>query len=141
VPKEKALNALILALWSAGALHLLIASANFFAARKFRYRENLAQVTPIVRQVFVVQNVYIVLLLCGLSCLCFGFAHDLAGGSPLGRTLSGFLALFWGLRLLLQLCYYDAELKRQHHGFNLAFLLAESYLTVVFVIATLSTGG
>src|SRR5579862_4277912 len=93
-------------LWAAGALQLLIASVNFFLPRKLDYRGNLAKLTPIVREVFVVQAGYIVLILIAFAGLCFGFAADLAGGSTLGRTLSAFLMLFWGVRFVIQLCYY-----------------------------------
>ena len=78
---------------AAGLLHLLVASANFVAPRLLDYRGSLARVTPIVRDVFVVQNVYIVLVLVGLAGACFAFPADLAGRSPLGRAVAGFLAI------------------------------------------------
>lgn len=126
------------AIYLAGILHLLIASANFFAAKRFRYRDNLSLVTPIVRDVFIVQNLYIVLILCGLAAACFAFAGELAGGSPMGRALSGFLALFWTLRIGLQLFFYDRDLRRQHPGWNALFLSAYLYLATVFALAVLS---
>jgi alginate O-acetyltransferase complex protein AlgI len=127
-------------IYAAGLLHLLIASVNFFAARRFRYGENLARVTPVVRQVFIVQNAYIVLVLAAFSTLCFGFAAELAGGSSLGRYLSGFLAVFWGLRVLVQLFFYDARLKREHRLANLVLLVAYGYLAGVFALAAAAQG-
>ena len=128
---------LIPCLWIAGGLQLLIASANFFAKRMFRYRENLAKVSPVVREVFAVQNGYIVLIQVAFATLCFAFAGELASGRPLPRYLCAFLALFWGLRLPIQLFYYDREVKRQHPVFNAMFLLAFVYLTAVFAWAAL----
>ena len=46
-------------LWVAGALHGLIAVSNLAAARLYRYREEMAKVSPFVREVFYVQNAYI----------------------------------------------------------------------------------
>ena len=78
---------------AAGVLHLLVASANFVAPRLLDYRGSLARVTPIVRDVFIVQNAYTVLVLAGLAGACFAFPADLAGRSPLGRAVAGFLAV------------------------------------------------
>jgi hypothetical protein len=124
-------------LWVAGGVQLLIASVNFFLPRELDYRGNLAKLTPIVREVFVVQCVYITLILVALSGLCFAFAGDLAGGSMLGRALSAFLTVFWGLRFLIQFFYYEASLKQRRPLLNLCFLLAFAYLTVVFGTAAL----
>jgi hypothetical protein len=134
------MSVLIPCLWAAGALHLLIASANFFAARELDYRGNLARVSAMVRAVFVVQNVYIVLVLVATALLCFLFAPELAGLSPLGRFLSGFLAVFWGLRVVIQLFFYPAEAKRAHPLINAAFLLTTLYLCAVYTAAVLGLG-
>jgi alginate O-acetyltransferase complex protein AlgI len=127
-------------IWAAGALHLLVASANFFAARKLRFADNLRRLTPIVRDVFIVQNVFIVLLLAAIALLCFVFAGDLAGPTTLGRCLSAFLALFWGLRLLIQLFFYNAESKRQYPVVNAVLLMMFIYLCGVFTFAALGWG-
>jgi hypothetical protein len=124
-------------LWAAGGVQLLIASANFFAPHVLEYPANLEKVTPIVRQIFIVHTIYIVLVLATFAGLCFGFATDLAGASALGRYCSGFLAFFWGLRIFLQLFFYDSATKRQYPVFNLLFLGAFIYLTGTFTVAAL----
>jgi hypothetical protein len=124
--------------WIAGGVHLLIASANFFAWRMFDYRRELAKVSPTVRQVFVVQNVFIVVVLTAIAGLCLAHATDLAGASALGRRVSGFLATFWALRLAIHLLYYDREKRRQHARFDLLFLIAFLYLIVVFALGAIA---
>ena len=124
------------ALYVAGGLMLLIASSNLFARRMLRYGENLARVDRTVRDVFVILHVYIIIMLIAFSALCFAFAGDLAGGSVLGRCLSGFLALFWGLRVLMQLFHYNREIKRQYPVFNGLFLSSFIILTAIFTIAS-----
>ena len=125
---------------AAGAIHLLITSVNFFLPRRLRYADNLGRVDPIIRQIFVIHSVYIVLVLLGLAAACLFFAPDLAGGSRLGLALSGFLALFWGLRVLIQRFYYDKDLKRQNRLVDVLFTLAFAYLAVVFTLAVLGVG-
>src|SRR3954468_10846692 len=111
-----------LLIYLAGVALLCIAVANFFAPRMLRYEQNLALVSPIVRQIFLVHCAYIVLVLCGQAALCFFFPEELAGRSALGRSLSAFGALFWLTRFILQGWYYDKRARGEHPGFNLLFL-------------------
>jgi hypothetical protein len=124
-------------LWVAGGVHLAIAAANFWVPGILHYRENLAKVSRMVRQVFVVHAIYMVLVLLGVSALCFFFAPELTSGAPLGRFLSAFLAVFWLLRVVLQLAYYDREVRAQHRLGDIAYTLAVFYLGVVFAVAAL----
>jgi len=96
-------------IWIAGGLQLLVASSNVFAAKMFRYRESLRTLPVHLAEVFVV----------------------------LGRSVSGFLSVFWCGRLIFQLFFYDWELRRQHRAFDVLFLFAFAYLVVVFTIGAL----
>jgi hypothetical protein len=69
--------------------------------------------------------------------LCFFFAGELTSGRPLGLALAGFLALFWGSRVVLQLFYYDRELRRANRLFDMLFLVGDGYLAVTFGLAAL----
>jgi len=57
------MRSLIPWLWAAGAVQLVIIAANFVLPKKLRCRENLARVSPMIREVFIVHWVYIVLVL------------------------------------------------------------------------------
>ena len=122
-------------IYVAGGLHLLVASANVFAFGKFRYLEHLRAVPTVVRQVFLVQNAYIMLVQAGFALMCFFFAGELASGRGLGRAIAGYLAVFWGARVLLQFFYYDRELRRANRLFDVLFLLADGFLAGVFAVA------
>jgi len=124
-------------LWIAGGVHLAIAASNFWVPGILDYRENLAKLSPIVRQVFVVHSIYTVLVLLGFSGLCFFFAPELAIGAPLGRFLSACLALFWLLRVVLQFAYYDRELRAKYRLGDVAYTMAISCLGVVFAVVAL----
>lgn len=126
------MNPLVPFIWVAGAIHLLIAAGNYFVPGKLRLRENLARLSPILRQVMLVHWLYILLVLILFSALCLFFAGELAGGSRLGTFLSAALAVFWSLRIVLQLFYYDAELRRQNRALDVAYLLALTYFAAVF---------
>jgi hypothetical protein len=135
------MKTLIPCIWIAGGLQLFIASLNVVLPKKLNYAENLAKVSTIVRQVFVVHSVYIGLILVFFGLLSLLFAPELAGATTLGRFLSAFLAVFWSLRVGIQLFYYDPALKRQNRLAHFVFTLIFVYLAAVYTVAAIGTTG
>lgn len=119
-------------IWTAGAIHAGIVLANIPLPRRLCVRENLAAVPRFLRQIFYVHWAYIVVVLGFFSILCFGFARDLAGASPLGRSLSAFMAVFWLARLLLQWFYYDAGVRRANRSLDAIYALSLLCLVGIF---------
>jgi hypothetical protein len=129
------MNALVPWIQMAGGIHLAMIAANFALPRKLQVREHLPRLTPILRQVFLIHWLYILLVLLIFSALCLFFAPELACGSALGRFLSGAMCLFWLLRIVLQLGYYDAEVRRQNRLLDTAYLAALCYFAAIFALA------
>ena len=134
------MDKMILAIRVAGGIHLAIIAANIPLPGKLRVRRHLATVPAFIRQIFFVHWAYIVLVLGFFSALCLGFPAQLASGAGLGRFLSGFLAVFWLLRIVLQWTYYDRELRRQNRGLDAMYTLALVVLSVVFSLAAMGGG-
>jgi hypothetical protein len=128
---------MIRAIWGAGAVHVGIMAANIPLPRRLMVRERLAGVPRFIRQIFYVHWVYIVIVLGLFAGLCFGFAPELAGASGLGRFLSGFIAGFWLLRIVLQVVYYDREVRRENRGLDSLYLGTLAVLVGVFGMAAL----
>lgn len=128
---------MIVGIWVAGAVQLAIAAANLEVARKLDYRGNLAELTPMVGQVFLVHAVYIVLVILWFSTLCLFFAARLASGDALARSLTGGLAAFWGLRAVIQLTVYAKKVRKENRLQDVAFLAACALLTGIFLTAAL----
>jgi hypothetical protein len=125
-------------LWLAGFVQIAIASANLFIPKKLNYRENLARVAPIIRQIFVVHSVYIVGVVLLFATVTFGFAAELASGRGLGRFLAASMAIFWLCRAPVQLLYYDASLRRTNRAGDVAFTFAALFLTITYGAAALA---
>ena len=119
-------------IWVAGIVYLGIFAANIPLPRRLRVRERLAGVPRFLRQIFYVHWIYIVIVLGLFAALCFGFASELAGASPLGRFLSAFMAGFWLLRIGLQVFYYDAEVRRENKALDALYLTSLTALVVIF---------
>jgi len=121
----------------AGAVQLAIGLANLPLATRLQYRKNLAGASEIVRQVFYVHAAYIVLVVLGFAALALLFPAELSSGRPIGRFLSAFLAIFWLLRVPIQLFYYPVEIRRQNRLADVSFTVAFAFLAVVFGLAAM----
>ena len=130
---EMSMGILLLAM--AGLCQVLIAAANIPAARLLDYRGQMQRVSPIVRDIFYVQNLYIELVLVAQALVCWLFPGDLLGGSTLGRFSSGYLAAFWGLRLVIQFLHYDRDARRAYPLVDAGMIVFQVYLTAVFLAA------
>jgi len=129
------------AIWGAGVVHVGIIAANIPLPGRLRVRERLAGVPRFIRQIFYVHWIYIVIVLGLFATLCFGFAGDLAGGSALGRFLSAFIAGFWLLRIVLQIFYYEREVRRENRGLDALYLGSLMLLVVIFGMAAVRPMG
>ncbi len=115
-------------IWISGILHLgtLLGSAQ--VPKELNFREELPRLNPMLRQWVLVAGGYIVLDLIGFGILSLMFSHELAAGSPLARAVCGFIAIFWAIRLAIQMFFFDAKpwlrttfLKVGYHGLTLVF--------------------
>ena len=126
-------NDLEMGLRVAGLILLGLVLANFVAARRWRYADNLAGADLIVRQIFHVHCAYIVAIIAALAVLCLGWPQLLLDGA-MGRALSGFFGLFWASRVVVQLTYYDRELRRRDRCWDVFFLGVFLVLSAVFTL-------
>jgi hypothetical protein len=125
-----------LGLRGAGLILTGLVVANFVAAKRFGYARNLAGADLMVRQIFHVHCAYIIAIIAALALLCLGWPQLLLE-DRMGRVLCGFFGLFWGSRVVVQLTYYDHELRRKERGWDVFFLGVFGILTAVFTLAAI----
>jgi hypothetical protein len=119
----------------AGALLLLLAAAHVFFPKELGWKEDLAKLTLLNRQIFLVHAGFIMLILVLFGVLALGFAKELVAPSRLAAAVLGGLTLFWGLRLITQQFIYDRSLWRGNRRNTALHILASLlwlYLTAVF---------
>lgn len=117
----------------AGLILTGLVAANFVAAKRWNYSDELAGTATIVRQIFHVHCAYIVAIITALAILCLGWPHLLMDDG-MGRALSGFFGLFWASRVVVQLSYYDRELRSENRFWDLFFLAVFSALAAIFTL-------
>ena len=127
---------LVIALRIAGLMMTGIVMANFVAAKRLRYRENLAGCEVMVRQIFHVHCAYIIAIVGSLAVLCLGWPKLLMADG-MGRVLSGFFGLFWASRVIVQLAYYDKETRRHERGWDVFFLGVFATLSAIFTLTAI----
>ena len=95
-----------------GALMALLVVMHLFVPARLRWREELARLSTINRQIFQVHTMFIVLLLAMFAVLFVVYAESLLEPGPLSRAVLTGLTVFWTLRLLTQWFVYSPEVWR-----------------------------
>jgi hypothetical protein len=120
-----------------GALLILLASVHVIFPRYFSWREELAPLSLLTRQLVYVHTFFIgfVVLLMGLLCL---FETQGLLDTALGRDILLGLFAFWCARLIFQLFVYSPSLwrgKRFETGIHVLFTMMWIYVSTVFLLS------
>jgi hypothetical protein len=94
-----------------GALLLALALLHAVFPRRFRWKEELREVSLLTRQILHVHTFFIALAVGLMGLLCLSSADALLATS-LGRRLCAGLFVFWLCRLLVQFFGYSSTLWR-----------------------------
>src|SRR6516165_6984674 len=93
----------------AGIGQIVLVLASLAIPRLLHWCEDTAKLRPLTRQVFWTWAAYI----C-FTNFCFGLVSLCAPAwlldrSPLAATVSAFIAVYWGARLVIQFAYFDRK--------------------------------
>ena len=118
-----------------GVLHFSLLLAGILLPIVLDWRGDLAKLSRLSRQIVWVHGVFIALVVCAFGVGSILLAQFLTAGTPLARSLCGFIAAFWLARLAVQLFMLDASpylsnwfLKLGYRGLTGVF----TYLVVVY---------
>lgn len=92
---------------AAGVGQLVLAAGSLAIPRVLGWAAETAKLRPLTRQVFWTYAGY-----TWATNLCFGLLSALAPGwllgpGPLAGVVTGFIAVYWGARLVIQFAYFD----------------------------------
>jgi hypothetical protein len=121
-------HTLKLMLLVAGLLHLGITSAGFTMTFVLQWRRELSPLGALNRHIVWSHAGFVLLTIVGFAGVSLACAGQLASGEPLARAVCAFIAVFWGLRLLIGFVLFDARpyltsawLKLGYHGLTVVF--------------------
>jgi hypothetical protein len=94
-------------IFCAGVGQIILILASLAIPQVLRWREETAKLRPLMRHLFWTYAGYI-----WSTNLCFGLVsalgpHWLLDRSPLAAAVTGFMALYWGARLVIQFTFFD----------------------------------
>jgi len=127
----------------AGLAQLWILIASAIVPSRLRWRQVLATLPRLHRQMYWVYGGYVVLCIIAFAVISLACADELAGRSPLARGVCLFIAVFWGIRVLLQAVFDVREhltspwLRVGYHTLTVLFV----FLTFVYGYAALGDAG
>jgi hypothetical protein len=129
----------------AGVFMLLLVPINVIdVPRRFHWKQEMAGLSLLNRQIFQVHAAFICLVLGLFGLLATLVTQPLLEPTPLARAVVGGLALFWILRLLTQLFVYSPQIWRGHRFYTVmhyVFLCLWIFLSTTFSLALLRTFG
>ncbi|MBK8207647.1 MAG: hypothetical protein IPK87_12800 [Planctomycetes bacterium] len=123
---------------AAGAGHFAVVAASTGAPKVLRWKEELARLRPLNRQIFSTYAGYILTINLLFGLISIAAPQWLIDRTPLAACICGFIALYWGARLLLQFVYYDNSAAPPGFQYKLAewvFIAHFAYFTGVFGFA------
>ena len=130
---------LTLALQIAAAGQLCVAVLNLFLPRLLGWRDDLAKMPLLIREVFQIHVWFISITLAIFVAITWRFAAEM-NVNPVCRWLAGAISIFWGIRTVLQLSYYSSSHWRgipSRTAVHVVLLAAYGCLTAVYGLAAL----
>ena len=119
-----------------GVLHFFTLIASAMVPKTLDWKGELAKLMPFLRTLFWVYGAFIVLTIFAFGLLSMLYPKELASGEGLARGVCAFIAIFWGVRLVVQLFVFDASEFLTTWYFKLGYHV----LTVTFVYQTVAYG-
>lgn len=112
-----------------GVAHLISLTAIVYAPIHLKWHQALERVSKLLRQMGGVYHYYTTATIIAMGLVSLLCAPELVSGTRLARAVCGFIALFWIVRLGVQL-YYDFRphltsiwLKLGYHALSVLFVL------------------
>ena len=119
-----------------GVLHFFTLIASAMVPKTLDWKGELAKLMPFLRTLFWVYGAFIVLTILAFGVLSVLYPMELASGEGLARGVCAVIAIFWGVRLVVQLFVFDASEFLTTWYFKLGYHV----LTVTFIYQTAAYG-
>ena len=130
-------DTLLLHLRLSGVVMASLVVVNLLVPGRFHWREEMSRLSLVNRQIFQAHSVFLVLTLALFSALLLTCGPALLEPTRLSRAVLAGLTIFWGLRMLMQWCFYSPLIWRGHR-FNTVmhytFSVVWVYVTTVFAV-------
>ncbi|MEA2235819.1 MAG: hypothetical protein QOC81_543 [Thermoanaerobaculia bacterium] len=124
----------------AGVTQLAIAATSLLIPRLLGWRKETALLRPLTRCVFWTYAGYILGTNLWFAALAIGWPSQLLNGTPLAAMVTGFMAVYWLARVVIQFGWFHRALSENRTLFKIAevvYVTGFAFITIVFAIATI----
>jgi hypothetical protein len=121
-----------------GVLMALLVVVNVCVPYRFHWRDELARLSLLNRQIFQAHSIFIVLTLGLFSALLLSSSEALLEPTRLSRAILIGLTIFWTLRMLMQWFFYSPDVwrgNRFHTTMHYVFSVTWIYIAATFAVA------
>src|SRR5260221_7298594 len=125
----------------AGAGQLALALSSLAIPYLLDWREELQALKPLTRGVFWTYSSYTFATNIWFGVMSIAAAGPLAAGGLLARLVTGFITLYWGMRIVVQFTLYDRSIAKERLLFRfaeIAYVMLFAALTLIFGYVTLN---
>jgi Membrane bound O-acyl transferase family len=95
------------AIYAAALGHLLLLCASGQVANRLGWKQDIPKLTRFNQKVFWVYAFYILLCICTFATLTWRLHDHFLAGEESARWIAGFIAVFWTVRVLVDVFWYD----------------------------------
>lgn len=117
----------------AGTLLMGLGLAHSFFGRYFKWKKELAQLSLLTRQIFLVHCFFISLSVVLIGACTLFFTNALLRSGTLSRVVLTGLVMFWLARLVFQIFVYDSAIWRGNRFYTFMHVVFSLFWTYVVV--------
>ncbi|HXB75585.1 MAG TPA: membrane bound O-acyl transferase family-domain-containing protein [Candidatus Acidoferrales bacterium] len=95
------------AIYAAAIGHLVVLIASVQVPARLGWKQDIPKLTRFNQKVFWVYGFYILLCIVSFAAITWRLHDSFLAGEPAARAIAGFIAIFWTVRVLVDLFWYD----------------------------------
>jgi hypothetical protein len=121
-----------------GALLIILGVAHGTFGKRFEWKTDLAKLSLLNRQIFIVHCFFIALTLVLMGCVSLFYTQALLQPAPLSRVVLAAAVVFWVCRWFIQFFVYDSALWRGNKfntSMHILFSLFWTYVVLTYFFA------
>lgn len=113
----------------AGIGQIVLVIGSLWIPKVLKWRQQLTALNPLLQQVFWTYAGYILATNLGMGLVSVLMPEVLIDGSMLALVVTGYIAIYWVARLVIQFTYFDTS----HAPVGQIYKLAEGLLLTLFL--------
>lgn len=125
---------------AAGLAQIVLVAGSLFVPAVLQWKVELSKVSILIKQMFWTYSAYIFMINLCFGSLSLFAANDIIDSSRLATIVTGFIAVYWISRVLVQFFYFDKSgfpTGRWHRAAEVALTTLFIMLSVIYTWATI----